>query len=83
MLKSFALTPTNLSGHQEFSEFIGVNFGIALHILATYTLPRTPSVADSRAERERLRAATVRYAVPVTRATQGSIESATPRPSHL
>lgn len=76
MLKCFALAPTNLRGHQEFCEFVGVNFGLALHVLATYTLPRTPSVAESRAERERVRAATVRYAVPVTRATQGTIESA-------
>lgn len=82
MLKSFAI-PTNLRGHQEFCEFVGVNFGLMLHVLATYTLPRTPSVAESRAERERVRAATVRYAVPVTRDTQGRIESAAPPGSRV
>lgn len=75
MLKCFRIKHTTFTAHQAFCDFVGVNFAFALHTMNTYSFGTTPTVAETRELRERLRASAVRYAAPPVRGSARSIES--------
>lgn len=81
MLKCFGIAHSTFSAHKALCDFVGVNFAFVLHAMNIYSFPPTPSVAEMRELRERLRASAVRYAVPPNRDSPSNIESAPPPPT--